>query len=159
VGQLTMSLTARVLWESHYERLTTPPPGVLGKVTSRAAPHTIRLAELYALFDRSAVIVPDHLLAALALWDAAARSTAFIWGDSTGNKNADRILAALREAPGGLTRSEIQQRVFSNHVPAAKLKAAIAILLNAGLIRKAEDIDTGGAPAQRYFAATLRNAN
>jgi hypothetical protein len=152
VGPVAMTSSARTLWEDHYERLTTPPPGALGLVTSRAAPHVIRLGMQYALLDRTAQISADHLQAALAIWYAAARSAAHIWGEGTGNRNADRILAALREAPGGLTRSEIRLKVFQNSIPAARVKAALALLLAVGRIREVKDTNTGGAPAHRYFA-------
>jgi hypothetical protein len=77
---MEMTPGARSLWEVHYERLTSPIPGVLGQVISRGAPHTIRLAMLYALLDQTASITENHLKAALAVWDAAARSAAHICG-------------------------------------------------------------------------------
>jgi hypothetical protein len=156
VERMNMTAAARALWESHYARLTTPPPGALGLITSRAAPHTLRLAMVYALLDCTARITADHLEAALALWDAAERSAAYIFGDETGNKDADRILAALRQAPGGMTRSEIRRGVFQDAIPAGRVTAALAILLAAGLIREVKDTATGGRPAHRYCVATPR---
>jgi hypothetical protein len=153
---MTMSLPAKGLWCDHYERLTTPPPGALGEVLSRGAPHVIRLAMLYALTDRESVITDDHLRAALALWDASARCAAFIFGDGTGDRTADRILAALRAAPGGMTRSEIRRSVFGDHVTAARVRAALSLLLSAGQVRQVADRATGGAPAIRYFAVRER---
>jgi hypothetical protein len=153
VGQLAMTPAARTLWESHYERLTTPPPGVLGSVTSRAAPHTVRLAMLYALLDRTALITDDHLGAALAVWDASARCAAYIFGDALGDANADKILAALKATPGGLTRSEIRSQVFSRNLSSDKIRNALTLLLKNHLVREERDAATGGAPAQRYYAS------
>jgi hypothetical protein len=153
---VTMSRPARGLWCDHYDRLTTPPPGALGEVLSRGAPHVIRLAMLYALTDRESVITDDHLRAALALWDASARCAAFIFGDGTGDRTADRILAALRAAPGGMTRSEIRRSVFGDHVTAARVRAALSFLLSAGQVCQVADRATGGAPAIRYFAVRER---
>jgi hypothetical protein len=158
VGRLALTPGARALWAEHYLRLTTPPPGVLGAVTSRAAPHTLRLATMYALLDRRGEIVDDHLLAALALWDASARCAAFIFGDALGSPDAERILAALRLAPAGLTRSEIRERVFQRNVSSARIKAALALLLRHHLIREEHDKATGGRPAWRYYANAI-NAN
>jgi hypothetical protein len=155
VGRMAMSDSARTLWESHYERLTTPPPGVLGRVTSRAAPHALRLAMLYALLDGTAVIASDHLAAGLALWDASARCAAYIFGDSLGNPDASKILAALRAAPSGLTRSQIRESVFQRNCPAPRIKEALGMLLQNNLIREDRDVSTGGRPAYRYSVSAI----
>jgi hypothetical protein len=157
VGRMAMTPAARSLWEAEYERLTSPSPGAFGLATSRAAPHAIRLAMLYALLDRTASIADDHLRAALAIADAAARSAAHIWGTRLADPKAERILAALREAPVGLTRSEIRRQVFGDHLPAPRVRAALGILLTAGLIREVKDTGTGGAPALRYFVVRERD--
>lgn len=158
VGRMAMSHAARKLWESHYVRLTTPPPGALGAVTSRGAPHTLRLAMTYALMDRTASIADDHLSAALALWDASARCAAYIFGDSLGNPDAEKILAALRSARKGLTRSEIRERVFQKNAAASRIAAALELLLRNHLIREERDDATGGRPACRYYAINAVNA-
>src|SRR5262249_20733110 len=106
---------ARDLWRAAYKELTRERPGILGSILSRAEAHTLRLALIYALLDQSRVLVPAHIEAALQLWRFAERSAAYIFGDSTGDPKADRILAALREAPQGLTRTEIRRNVFGDH--------------------------------------------
>ena len=55
----------------------SPPTGSPAHLTARAEAHTIRLALLYALLDGQRRIQPQHLHAALALWDYAARSAAW----------------------------------------------------------------------------------
>jgi hypothetical protein len=156
VEQMAMTPAARSLWEEQYERLTTPPRGVLGLITSRAAPHTIRLAMLYALLDRTAQITDDHLRAALALWSAAARSAAYIWGDRLADPKAELILKALRRAtPRGMTRTEISVGVFNRNLPATRIAAALTLLVEARLVRETQDRSTGGRAACRYFAVSL----
>ena len=50
----------------------------------------------------------QHLNAALALWDYCERSAAWVFEMGTGNKNADKILSALKAAgQKGLTKWEI----------------------------------------------------
>jgi hypothetical protein len=154
VGRMAMSPDARLLWESHYDRLTTPPPGVLGPATNRAAPHVLRLAMKYALLDRTAVISTDHLGAALALWDAAAQSARYIFGGALGNPRAEKILAAVRQAPG-MTRTEIHNGVFNRNLTKAALAEALALLMEHRLIREQRDDTTGGAPAWRYYPHEL----
>jgi hypothetical protein len=153
-----MIAAAKALWCDHHERLTTPPPGPLGDVLSRGAPHVIRLAMLYALTDRSAVISDDHLRAALALWDASARCAAYVFGDSLGSPDAEKVLSALRAAPGGLTRSEIRSQVFHRNLSSDRIKAALALLLRHHLVREEVDRNTGGAPSCRYYAINAKNA-
>ena len=152
VGWIEMTRSAQSLWASHYARLTTPPPGMLGAITSRAAPHTLRLAAIYALLDQTASIADDHLAAALAVWDAADRCAAYIFGDSLGNPDAEKILAALRTEPTGLTRAEIRSKVFSRNKPAAQIKSALALLMQGHLVREYRDEHTGGRDAYRYHA-------
>ena len=148
-----MTPAARSLWEANYDRLTTPPPGAIGKVTSRAAPHALRLAMIYALLDLDARIGPDHLTAAIAIVDASARCAAHIFGNSVGNPDADRILSALRIAPAGLTRTEIREQVFQKNLPSDRIKAALSILLAANLVGQTKQAATGGAPISRFHAA------
>jgi hypothetical protein len=143
------------LWEDAYPRLTGSRPGVFGMVTSRAEAHAVRLALLYALMDRSSQIRPDHLQAALALWDYCERSARYIFGDALGDKDAQAILDALRAAPAGLTRTEISRGVFNGHKPADVIASKLGILLQRGLARS-EATDTDGRPAERWFAAANR---
>jgi hypothetical protein len=80
--------------------LSQPQPGLAGHLTARSEAHTIRLALLYALLDGAAHIQHQHLKAALALWDYAARSAAWALDTATGDPLAEQIHAALLRAPG-----------------------------------------------------------
>jgi hypothetical protein len=143
------------LWEAAYPRLTAARPGVFGMVTSRAEAHAVRLALLYALLDRSAEIKPDHLQAALELWDYSERSARYIFGDALGDKDAQTILDALRAAPAGLTRTEINRDVLKGHRTADTIASKLSLLLQRGLVR-CETTDTEGRSAERWFAVANR---
>jgi hypothetical protein len=143
------------LWEDAYPRLTAPRPGVFGMVTSRAEAHVVRLALLFALLDRSGEIRPEHLRAALALWDYCERSALYIFGDALGDRDAQAILDALRAAPAGLTRTEISRGVFNGHKGAETIASKLTLLLQRGLARR-EATDTDGRPAERWFAVANR---
>jgi hypothetical protein len=112
----------------------------------------MRFALIYALMDRSPVIRIEHLTAAVALWDYAARSVVFIFGDSTGDPVADEILRLLRANPGGLKRSDIT-RLLSNNVSAARLNQAFRNLMQHCLVRR-EERESGGRPAEWWFPGT-----
>ena len=76
----------------------------------------MRLALIYALLDCSPQIEVPHLAAALAVWDFCDRSTRFIFGESVGDRVADRILDELNCAgPTGLTRNALRE-LFSRNL-------------------------------------------
>jgi hypothetical protein len=54
--------------------------------------------------------------------------------------------------PAGLTRKHIREVVFQRNIPAPRIKAALVLLIQQGLITEVKETDTGGAPAHRYFA-------
>jgi hypothetical protein len=131
------------LWVAEYPRLTAPREGAFGTSVSRAEAHTLRLATIYALLDQSDAIELVHLQAALALWDYCERSAAYIFGSSTGDTDADQILAALRSAEGGLSRTQIRREVFMGHSTADRIAQALATLVRHGLARPATCATTG----------------
>ena len=63
-------------------------------------------------WTRQSVIGREHLEAALAVWQFCEDSAKYIFGERIGDKNADALLDALREAENGLTRTEIYTDVF-----------------------------------------------
>ena len=81
--------------------LTEPQAGLAGAVCDRAEAHVVRLALLYALIDQAHEIALEHLDAALALWEYAAASARWVFGDSLGDPLADEIYRALLDEPTG----------------------------------------------------------
>lgn len=112
----------------------------------------MRLAALYAVLDQSAVIRPEHLMAGLAVWRYCEQSARFVFGGSLGDQVADDILAALRRSPAGLSRTDVG-RLFSGHRDAQQVGRALGVLHREGLAR-CETRETGGRPAERWFAAS-----
>ena len=105
-----------------YPKLSEGKPGLLGAITARAEAQVLRLSKLYALLDCSNMVEVDHLSAALALWAYCERSAGWVFESGTGNKNADRILAALKAAgKKGLTKWQITANVFNRNVPKLEL--------------------------------------
>ena len=142
------------LWEATYIRLETGRTGLLGKVTQRASPYVRRLACLYALLDCSAIVRLEHLKAALALWQYAEDSARYIFGGRTGDRIADDILRALREAGAdGVTLTALHD-LFSRNRSKTAIDNALRLLVEQGLARKKKD-QTGepGRPPVRWFAA------
>jgi hypothetical protein len=149
-GQVRLDNDARELWHDAYRQLAQPHPGIVGQITARAEAHTIRLALIYALADGKRHIAPQHLQAALALNDYAARSAAWALTGATGQPLAEQIHAALLRNPAGLTRSQISDTLKHNQ-PAGHLDHALRTLHATGRATVTQ-IPTGGRPAQLWTA-------
>jgi hypothetical protein len=143
---------ARALWHDVYGHLSSGHPGLLGEVTSRATAHVVRLSMIYALLDGSAIIRLPHLEAALALWDFCAKSAAYLFGESTGDADADTILAQLRERPrDGLSRTAIRD-LFGRNRPRARIDEALGLLEESGLAFSQVSKTNGrGRPTEIWF--------
>jgi hypothetical protein len=149
-GEVKRSPHAADLWRSVYERLTQERSGIYGKLTSRAEAQVLRLSLTYALLDQSRQIEELHLRAALSLWEYFDRSVAYIFGDGTGNRDADKLRNALHEAGDqGLGGREIND-VFSGHLPSEKIAFALGVLQQGGYARPLK-VPGKGRPATRWF--------
>ena len=148
--ELVRDAEAKELWHAVYPRLSEGKPGMAGAVTGRAEAQVMRLSAIYALLDQSRVIRRDHLRAALALWEYCEQSAAWIFGRSTGDRNADKILRALRHAESGMTKTEISVGVFNRHASSADIDEALRLLHGLNMVRCQTEA-TDGAPLQRWF--------
>lgn len=150
-GRVSLDDPARELWHHAYHQLAVQPAdGIVAQITARAEAHILRLALLYALADSQHQIRPQHLTAALALHNYAARSAAWALTGATGQPLAEQIHTALAQHPGGLTRSQISQTLNHNQ-PAGKIDQALDALHAQGRINVTK-IATGGRPAQLWTA-------
>ncbi len=150
--QFGADATAR--WaEAYHGELADEREGMVGAITARAEAQALRLAVDYALLDASKRIQGCHLEAALAVWAYCAQSAAWAFAAQLGDPLADTILAALgRAGARGLSRSEIYALLGRNH-PADRLDAALTTLVVRGLAHFVNE-QTGGRPAQRWYATT-----
>lgn len=135
-NRLTFTDEARKRWHEIYPELSRERPGLLGSLTSRAEAQTIRLASLYALLDESSKILLVHLEAALVLLDYVERSCSYIFGDKTGQPEADKLLQALRQSPGGLAQTQITRDVFKGNKKTCDTNQVILYLEEKGLIKQ-----------------------
>jgi phage gp37-like protein len=148
-GEIHRDDKARELWCEEYERISASRPGLVGKMLSRAEAHVMRLASLYALLDKSELITPDHLSAALALWDYCEQSVRYIFKDSFGDPDADLILRALQESDAGLSRTQISG-LFHGHKPREQIESALSLLANSNIAEHRE-VKTRGRTGERWF--------
>lgn len=151
VGRIHFGEEAAALWVSVYPELSEAKPGLLGAVTARAEAQALRLAALYAVLDLSAVILREHLDAALAVWAYCEASARWVFGDKLGDGTADTILAALRGAgDAGMSRTDISG-LFGRNLAAGRLNLALTVLAEHGLAR-CERSATSGRPTERWLA-------
>jgi hypothetical protein len=149
-GRLGFDQQARRRWWELYPQLTEPQAGLAGAVCARAEAHVVRLALLYALLDQADQIRLAHLEAALALWEYAAASARWVFGDSLGDPLADEIYRALLDEPDGLTRSQVRD-LFSRNRRSKDIGQALERLAAAGRVH-AERQQQRGRPAELWRA-------
>lgn len=149
VGELRWGTTARGRWSEVYEDLSEGRPGLFGAATSRAEAQTLRLAALYAVLDGCSTIELEHLEAGLAVWRYCEGSARYIFGDDMGDPVANKIVDALKEAPDGLTRTDLMH-LFGRHKSADRIGQALNSLEGLGRVRR-QKVETRGRPAERWF--------
>jgi hypothetical protein len=150
--EITMTESAWIDWEEVYGPLSEGKVGMFGAVTGRSEAQVRRLAALYAVLDESGKIEPQHLEAALALWQYAEDSARYIFGDATGDPVADTIYAALKGAgTDGMSRTDISN-LFKRHMSAERIGRALAFLQETGRAERKQNKDTGGRPSEWWFA-------
>jgi hypothetical protein len=149
---------ASELWHSVYPGLTEDRPGMFGNLVSRAEAQVVRLSFLYALLDAEPqtdrLIRAVHLKAALEVWRYCEESACHIFGDSLGDPKADQALAILRAAgPYGLSRTELATALFGKHHTRERIGRVIRVLVDQGLIVRAEPQGNGpGRSPERWVA-------
>lgn len=147
-SELPRTPAARDFWHAVYPVLTRDRPGLLGAITNRAEAQVMRAALLYALLDCKTEIDVEHLRAGLALWDYCEHSSRFIFGDSLGDRVADRLAESLQAAgDGGLTLTQIRD-LFERNESSKRISTALSLLERQGLARstKQPSGDNGGRP-------------
>jgi hypothetical protein len=153
-GELHRSRKAAALWRDIYCSLPTPG-GLLGAVTARSEPQLLRLSVEYALLDQSHQIQQRHVKAAYAAWQYCFDSAQYIFGSSSGDPIAERLLLALREVyPKGLDFTQ-QSAVFDRHMSREHLASARASLERQRLVETRSE-STRGRSRTVTFALPVR---
>lgn len=148
--QLRRDRSARAMWHEVYADLSGGKPGLAGALIARGEAQVVRLAAVYALLDCSELIRPEHLQAALALWEYSEGSVYHVFGRTLGDPVADEIHAALRINADGLTRTEISA-LFQRNVSRDRLGRAL-LLLHRSKLAEPKSVETDGRPAEVWFA-------
>lgn len=151
VGRLELAPETEPLWDEFYHQLPDETPGISGSLTGRAEGHVSRLSCIYALLDRSAVVRPEHLMAAIALWQFSERCVFQIFGQQTGTPVGDAILSQLKANPEGLTRNEIRE-LFNKHKSSEEIETILRSMAYRNLIQSSR-VSTTGRPREVWVLA------
>jgi hypothetical protein len=147
VKEMRRTDEAKRKWSKVYPQLTGGRHGLFGAVTSRAEAQVLRLSLIYALLDASAEVRPQHLAAALGLWQYCEASAKRIFGESLGNPFADKVLELVRVRPG-ISRTQLHDELQRHHGP--KLLKTLAELRQIELIHSKRQ-PTGGRSKEVWF--------
>ena len=114
----------------------------MGEALNRAEAQVLRLQTLYAVLDGSNLIRPQHLEAALAVWEYCEQSTRYILQGKFGNKLAKKLLEMFGERNQG-TLTDIHGWLGRNYSGEA-IREALAVLEAENHINKttADGVDT-----------------
>ena len=157
--KVTLNNEALEIWNDIYRSLSEGKPGMVGALLARSEPYVRRLAALYALMDETTVVSGHHMIAALALWQYAEDSVAWIFGDKLGDPIMDTILDGLKTAPDGLSDTQISD-LFGRHESASRLSAAKGRLQAQSKIYSCETETKGRLKTKWYATAKkAKNAN
>lgn len=150
LGEMRRTGSAEEAWTEWYRREGARRlGGPLGDVTSRREAQCIRLQLIFAVLDEQRRIGAEHVHAAAHVLRYCEASAAYVFGDSTGDRRADKVLAALRATPGRmLPRSDIRAHVLGG---GSRLELdAIRDRLVSALRISVETRRSGGRPGELW---------
>lgn len=152
VGRMRRTSAAAEHWRALYGRLAADHAGdgPVAQVVARAAPQVLRLSVTAALLDSSDRIDVPHLQVAEAMWSYAEDSAWWIFGNTSGNPDLDRLKAYVDAAgDAGVSRTAINVQCFGRNRKRAELDRLIADLMSLGYYEESSQ-STGGRPVQMY---------
>ncbi|WAL67216.1 hypothetical protein ORV05_05355 [Amycolatopsis cynarae] len=153
VQEVKRTVSAGELWHARYGHLRREmPDGQVAKILARAVPQVLRLSLVYALLDGHHEIDEPHLRAALALWDYASATAAWMFGIEPDSGEQDKLVDFIAAAgKAGRTKTEITVDHYGKNRKAHEIDAVLTPLLRDGRIRQ-ETSKGRGRPVTRYFA-------
>lgn len=155
--KLTFTDNAVEWWDDHYEtlRMSTDVPMSIESLTTRSSDHVQRIALIYAAIEGARQVDVAHLEAGMAWRNHSVATVGAVLGGLVRNREAGKILAALRTHPGvAAGRSELHE-VFRGHTTATAIDEGVRTLQAVGLVHSWTDQPAGaGRPADLVIATT-----
>lgn len=113
---------------------------------SRAAPHCLRIAAIYALLDRADRIGPAHLASAAALVRYSIASAAAVLCPDDAVATLARFIAEA--GPEGRTKRDITQKFSKNKTATERYRHALEVLTETGRVRVLKRPRADGRPGR-----------
>ena len=84
--EIRFSESGRIAWDHFYMGVSDNVTGVTGKLLGRTEAHVLRLFMTYAVLDNHdpCLIEPEHIQAAIAVWDYCSASVRYVFGGPSG---------------------------------------------------------------------------
>lgn len=156
VGQITFDSQTQDAWIHIYHELTSEIPGLVGVLAARTEPHTLRVAAIYAAADRSNKIKIPHLRAACAVVDYTTETLFYLFGNSTGDSLAEKIIEVLNTKLAGMSRTDIFI-FFGKNIPSEQIGVSLEMLEKSGRIRS-QTVETDGRPKTIFTLNTFNTS-
>lgn len=155
-GEMLFTDAADELWHEIYVKLSSAYEGAAGCMVNRGEAHVTRLALIYALLAGHKQIQTDDLKAAHAFWQYCLDSALYIFGQTPIDKKRHKVISALEQAlDNSLSREEVRNKCFSNHIKADQLDQLLSDMQANGIIT-ARTVQTGGAPKNIISLARVK---
>jgi len=130
-------------WGMLSRKLTHPKGSdLMVELQSRGRPIVRRLAVIYAVSDSWPVIEIEHLQAAEAFWSYCVDTIDFLFSNHIGDRDANMLFRAFKEAPAGLTRTEITKGVFHGNNSSRRADRALGVLVANDMIAERKEKKT-----------------
>jgi hypothetical protein len=150
IERMRFAPTVEERWKQVYKELEDVPAGSIASLYARAPSIVLRHAGLFALADQTHDVGHPHLDASLAIWEHSKRTLKYVFASDI-NIEAEKLKAALKNAPGGLTKSQIINEVFKKNSAVASLDPLLTHLQADHTIVQKKVHSGRGRPAVLYF--------
>lgn len=141
--EITKSEETKRIWAAVYPDLRRAEPGLVGELIARRAPIVTRLALTYCAADGLRTMLPEHLFAALAVWQRSETSVRVLFGGATGDSVADALYAAMKARPEGATRTDLHAALGRNRA-VSEIDRGLAVLSETARARAHRQKGEGG---------------
>ncbi len=146
VNEVTWRADGAKAW-CHWYNHRIIPGGSIGSILGRAEAHILRIALIFALLDCREQVTEAHFNAALAIWDYAAQTARRVFGNTTGDKLADKIFAYVQRH-GEVTRWQLSAEALAGNTPKIDLDLALSLLVENNMMRVRTEKRDGDKPTE-----------
>jgi len=143
--RLNLSAEAVSYWDEIYDDLSADRIGIVGDITSRNEPYTLRLALIYALLDESPCIEPEHIESALAVIKYSELTVDYLYGGV--DPELEDLKFFIKSNGGSATQTQISYEFYKRNKNAAELREIRERGVAEGAIYVQTNNATGGAPS------------